>query len=262
MCPRRTVSRPTGRMRPERAFRRTMRIGSLRRWVATPDRRTTVSGCPTSTNAPLPMARSPIGWSVLPWKPPTCPGSKYFPFVSFHCFHISGTQDAQLARFPRSDSALGGRMPVARIHVTTQAGRLYDPASVLDSLGIPVVYTWLRDTWGAWSADHGRVVVATGLSPVQERCVLAHEVEHVLAGDTGCMDRDQLTALRQERRADLKAARKLIAISDLCQVAQWAPDLPTVAAELGVTERLVEVRLNDLKGEGWPAWQAGSKIAG
>ncbi|KOT27923.1 hypothetical protein ADK47_24120 [Streptomyces rimosus subsp. rimosus] len=76
------------------------------------------------------------------------------------------------------------------------------------------------------------------------------------------MDRDQLTALRQERRADLKAARKLIAISDLCQVAQWAPDLPTVAAELGVTERLVEVRLNDLKGEGWPAWQAGSKIAG
>lgn len=141
------------------------------------------------------------------------------------------------------------------------AGLHYAPAAVLEELGIPIVRTWLRDTWGAWARDKRAVVVASGLSVVQERCVLAHELEHVLAEDADCAN--QVAAVRQERRADLEAARKLVAISDLAEVAQWTADLYTAAAELQVTERLLEVRLNDLRGEGWP-WrrQGGSKIAG
>ncbi|MFE7954448.1 ImmA/IrrE family metallo-endopeptidase [Streptomyces sp. NPDC057413] len=144
---------------------------------------------------------------------------------------------------------------------SAHAGLNYDPVAVLEELGITIVRTWLRDTWGAWSREHRSVVIATGLSTVQERCVLAHELEHALAEDEGCGN--QLTALRQERRADREAARKLIAISDLAEVAQWATDLFTAAAELRVTERLLEVRLNDLRGEGWP-WRrpGGSRIAG
>ncbi|PJN00857.1 hypothetical protein CG740_23425 [Streptomyces sp. CB01201] len=146
--------------------------------------------------------------------------------------------------------------PVLRI---AEMGTRYAPAEILEGLGIPVQRAWLRDTWGAWSEEKRCVVVAAGLSRVQERCVLAHELEHVLAHDAGCDG--TLRTVRQERRADIEAARKLVAISDLAQVAQWAPDLFAAAAELDVTERLLQVRLSDLKGEGWP-WRATLKIAG
>lgn len=143
---------------------------------------------------------------------------------------------------------------MAPVLLVAQLGLHYAPAAALEQLGIPVIHTWLRDTWGAWSSDRRRIVVASGLSAVQERCVLAHEVEHVLADDVDC--NDCALSIRQERRADVEAARKLMGISDLAAVAQWAPDIYTAAAELGVTERMLGVRLNDLKGEGWP-WRAG-----
>lgn len=142
-----------------------------------------------------------------------------------------------------------------------ETGLRYAPADLIDQLGIPVVRTWLRDTWGAWSRDRRTIVLASGLNAVQERCVLAHELEHFWADDGDCAN--QIESIRQERRADLEAARKLVAISDLADIAQWAPDIHSAARELMVTERLLEVRLNDLRGEGWP-WrpQAGSKTAG
>lgn len=140
----------------------------------------------------------------------------------------------------------------------------YSPLAVLDDLRIPVVRVHLRDTWGAWSPLHRKIVVATGLSAVQERCVLAHEVEHALADDLGCgvgLNAAHPLGIPQERRADLQAARKLIAISDLAAVAQWADDVRVAADELGVTERMLRVRLYDLNGEGWP-WPATSRTAG
>jgi Zn-dependent peptidase ImmA (M78 family) len=151
-------------------------------------------------------------------------------------------------------------MSVVPMVLTTHVGLRYAPAVALEYLGIRVVRTWLRDTWGAWSQDKRDViVVASGLSAVQERCVLAHELEHVLADDPACCG--PVARVRQERHADLEAARKLVAISDLAEVAQWAPDMHTAACELQVTERLLQVRLNDLRGEGWP-WPDGSRIAG
>lgn len=152
-------------------------------------------------------------------------------------------------------------MSLTQVLLLARAGLAYTPMLVLDHLGVSVTRTWLRDTWGAWSRDRKAIVVASNLSAVQERCVLAHEVEHVLADDTDCCCNGVL-AVRRERRADREAARKLIAISDLAEVAQWAPDVHTAAAELQVTERMLQVRLADLKGEGWPWPQAGSKIAG
>ena len=140
----------------------------------------------------------------------------------------------------------------------------YSPLAVLDDLRIPVVRVRLRDTWGAWSPLHRKIVLAEGLSAAQELCVLAHEVEHALADDLGCgvgLDAAHPLCIPQERRADLQAARKLIAISDLAAVAQWADDVRIAAAELGVTERMLRVRLHDLNGEGWP-WPATSRTAG
>lgn len=150
---------------------------------------------------------------------------------------------------------------MSSLPMSVPAGRRYAPAVILEELGIPVVRTWLRDTWGAWSREKRSIVIASGLSPIQERCVLAHELEHALADDGECGN--WLASIRQERRADKEAARKLVAISDLAEVAQWTTDLHSAAAELQVTERLLEVRLDDLRGEGWP-WrrQGGSRIAG
>lgn len=140
----------------------------------------------------------------------------------------------------------------------------YSPMRVLEQLEIPVVRVHLRDTWGAWSPVHRKIVIAAGLSARQERCVLAHEAEHALADDMGCgvgLDAVHPLALHQERRADIEAARKLISISDLAAVAQWADDIRLAAVELNVTERMLRVRLHDLTGEGWP-WPATSRIAG
>lgn len=140
----------------------------------------------------------------------------------------------------------------------------YSPHAVLEELRIPVVRVHLRDTWGAWSPLHRKIALASGLSPVQERCVLAHELEHALADDLGCgvgLYAAHPRAIPQERRADTLAARKLISISDLAAVAQWADDIRLAAVELEVTERMLRVRLHDLDGEGWP-WPATSKTAG
>ncbi|WP_457028070.1 ImmA/IrrE family metallo-endopeptidase [Kitasatospora sp. P5_F3] len=144
-------------------------------------------------------------------------------------------------------------MPAA----TVVAGLSYDPHAELDRMGIPVLRRWLRDTWGIWSPEHHAVVLAEGLSPIEERCVLAHEVEHILTGDIGCGGR---AGMRAERVADLHAARKLIALSDFCSARQWATSEQELAAELGVTMWVLRARHADL--EGGAQWLGTSKIAG
>lgn len=135
----------------------------------------------------------------------------------------------------------------------------YSPAALLGELGIPVLSARLRDTWGAWSPVHRKIVVAVGLSPIQKRCVLAHEVEHVLAHDAACgfgfLTDDQ------ERHAEAKAALKLIAAADLAVAAKEAGDPHEAACLLGVTVRTLRIRLADLQGE-CPSWLVTSKIAG
>lgn len=151
----------------------------------------------------------------------------------------------------------------------------YEPVKVCEQLGIRVRTLWLRDTWGAWAPQHRTIILAEGLTPIQRRCVLAHEVEHALAGDAiGCgsgpyaertsvRGQFSLVTIRQEKHADLQAARKLIAISDLAELAQWhSGEVPAVASELDVTERMLAIRLKDLQGEGWPWRLVKSKIAG
>lgn len=150
-------------------------------------------------------------------------------------------------------------MPESATRLETHVGREYDPEITIGHLGIVIVRTWLRDTWAAWSAPDRTIILASGLTRTQERCILAHEVEHVVAGDLDCSSRR--LSIRQEHAADIRAARRLIAISDLAAIAQWADNVCSAAEELSVTERMLQVRLSDLAGEGWP-WPAGSKIAG
>lgn len=135
----------------------------------------------------------------------------------------------------------------------------YSPAALLGELGIPVLSVWLCDTWGAWSPVHRKIVVADWLTPIQLRCVLAHEVEHVLAADGGCGFGAPME--QQEHRASAEAARKLIPVCDLTVLARRHIGLREAAVLLGVTDGMLGIRLADLQGEGWP-WPATSKIAG
>ncbi|PBC72212.1 uncharacterized protein DUF955 [Streptomyces sp. TLI_235] len=143
-------------------------------------------------------------------------------------------------------------MPAAR-----QIPTLYDPCAELEHMGIPVIRTWLRDTWGAWLPQDQAIVIAEGLNAVQERCVLAHELEHVLAGDTLCAT---IRGVRAELLADRRAARKLLPISEFYRVMQWASDEFQMAEELQVTPWMIRARYADL--EGGAQWLGTSKIAG
>lgn len=134
----------------------------------------------------------------------------------------------------------------------------YSPAALLGELGIPILSVPLRDTWGAWSPIHRKIVIAAGLAPLHRRCILAHEAEHVLAGDGACGF--GLLTEWQEQRADLEAARKLITLRDLVEITRqeaWG----RAALLLGVTDHMLQIRLADLQEEGWP-WPATSKTAG
>jgi Zn-dependent peptidase ImmA (M78 family) len=123
----------------------------------------------------------------------------------------------------------------------------YDPGAALKSMGIPVLRVWLRDTLGVWAPKQRVVIIASGLSAVEERCVLAHEVEHAIAADGACGDGP--ADMRAERRADVNAARKLIALSQLCLFRQSAGDEAELAAALQVTRRVLRTRIADLDGD-------------
>jgi hypothetical protein len=146
----------------------------------------------------------------------------------------------------------------------------YDPVSICAELGLHIKYVLLRDTWGAWVPQHRTIVIARGLTTIQERCTMAHQVEHALAGHSPCGIGPYADTLRragllgelavaQDLIADHAAARKLLTGVDLRPVAQCA-DLFAAAFRLGVTEHLLGLRLNEARGEG--PWPGTSRTAG
>lgn len=58
---------------------------------------------------------------------------------------------------------------------------------------------------GGYDATNNRILISDRLTPVQRRCVLAHEISHARHHDVGCKC-DSAT----ERRADMEAARMLV----------------------------------------------------
>ena len=85
--------------------------------------------------------------------------------------------------------------------------------------------------------DHARdlVVYDHRLTPVERRCVLAHELGHVYHGHTTFGD------ARAERAADEYAARLLIDPAAHAAAERLDPSPAAIAEELGVEERLVRV---------------------
>lgn len=59
------------------------------------------------------------------------------------------------------------------------------------------------DLEGGYDAANNRILISDRLTPIQRRCVLAHEISHARHHDVGCKC-DSAT----ERRADMEAARQ------------------------------------------------------
>jgi Zn-dependent peptidase ImmA (M78 family) len=122
----------------------------------------------------------------------------------------------------------------------------YDPWKAADELGLHICYEPLRHSWSWWVPGDRLVVMADRLTQVQERCALAHEVEHALNNDTECSNAppaERVWARRQEIHADEAAARKLVPVVDLEAALHWATSHEEAAGELGVTEHMLRVRL-------------------
>ncbi|KXB52761.1 ImmA/IrrE family metallo-endopeptidase [Corynebacterium sp. DNF00584] len=86
-----------------------------------------------------------------------------------------------------------------------------------------------------WHPASRTVIVRRDLDPVTRTCAIAHELGHIVNGDT-------CSSPRAERLADEWAALQLIEADRVEDVAADCDGVPTaVAAELGVTPHLLGV---------------------
>lgn len=108
-----------------------------------------------------------------------------------------------------------------------------------DAIGVTVT----RHTVGpkGWYQHHNRTIsLHASLAGPAERCTLAHELGHAMAGDepTGVDWADQ----RAERAADRFAAELLISPAEYALAEQmYGPEPGAIARELGVTRHLLDV---------------------
>ena len=105
---------------------------------------------------------------------------------------------------------------------------------------VVVHYDDLRPgVWGA-TDGHARIWLDRHLGQVERRCTLAHELEHIRRGHTGC----QADAV--EADVHRTVARRLIPFDALLDALRWARSLHELADELWVDEDTVLARLAHL----------------
>jgi len=89
-----------------------------------------------------------------------------------------------------------------------QRGKRYEPHGHAETLGVQVEYRHLRGRKGEYRHRDRLIVIREGMSSRQERCTLAHEIQHALAGHR--RSPFGVVNSRQEAYADRMAARLLI----------------------------------------------------
>lgn len=128
--------------------------------------------------------------------------------------------------------------------MTNSTTDVYDPHEHADQLGLTVAYQHLRVNCGMYIPGRQIILLRRGMRVATERSVLAHEIAHHLADDRRT---DGVWSLRQERRADLSASRRLIPADRLRQLAQWSGDPREWAIDLQVTGDILLAYLNGQK---------------
>lgn len=87
----------------------------------------------------------------------------------------------------------------------------------------------------AYSPDTDRIYLRPGLTPIVERCALAHEIVHWEHGDTG--------TAKEEARANRISASRLIRQHELERLLAVTLDLQYIARELDVTVKTLTTYL-------------------
>jgi Zn-dependent peptidase ImmA (M78 family) len=125
----------------------------------------------------------------------------------------------------------------------------YNPwAHVQDMADVLVAVDHLEHADAYWEPDERVILLDRRLTQRQRRSRLAHELAHMEAGDECCEhgpDGHRL-AMRQERRANDTAARRLITIGALAEALLWACDVDELAEDLHVDEDTVRARIDGL----------------
>ncbi|WP_338182331.1 ImmA/IrrE family metallo-endopeptidase [Jatrophihabitans sp.] len=97
----------------------------------------------------------------------------------------------------------------------------------------------------AWIRRERVILIDAALNKIERRCALAHEIAHIDAGDRSTplcwFDR------RQENRADILAARRLIDLESLVAVYRLTDNILEAAAELEVTLDVMVLRAGTLR---------------
>lgn len=110
---------------------------------------------------------------------------------------------------------------------------LSDLKAIAASLDVTLCIDTLEEgLLGFYEPSEARVYFAHGLTPSEERSVIAHELGHVYYGHEHGDDRN-------EREAETWAAQLLIDARDYAEAEKHAHDLHSLAESLGVTEELV-----------------------
>lgn len=87
---------------------------------------------------------------------------------------------------------------------------------------------------GVYDWRHDRIVLHDGLTPVQARCTLCHELEHVRHGDFTCGGKG-------EARARRRTALRLVSPIEYAAAEQvWDGCAWLIACELGVTLQVLD----------------------
>lgn len=97
---------------------------------------------------------------------------------------------------------------------------------------------------GRWYPDLHVIVIDEGLTQVERRCTLMHELVHRMRGDVHINDDRYLS--RQEKSCHLTVARLLIPFSRLYAAMQWGRDPHELAAELWVDVETLHARILSL----------------
>lgn len=100
-------------------------------------------------------------------------------------------------------------------------------------MGVTVTRSELEpNLLGTYDAAQRCITLLRGLTPVEERCVLAHELGHAHFGHIA-------STPAAERAAERFAARLLVDPARLRDVARWCSDPRELADELDVTEEVL-----------------------
>lgn len=106
--------------------------------------------------------------------------------------------------------------------------------------GVAVVRARLPEGMlGCYLPGEARIYLALGLTPIEQRSVLAHELGHVHYGHGFCSPDGSAAARSEERRADVFAARLLIDPDDYARAEGWITSADELAEDLGVTPDLL-----------------------